>query len=167
MRRIAPATCLALGLACVASPSEAQTRFAISYDFATLQHGAGNVDGVAVDADTRVWKALRIAALAGYTSGASKGTFIDVGASRTFVGVGPRFRVGRGRVEAFAHALLGTLRAAADVRLFGGTVGGSRTTFGERYGGGVDVGLGERWITRIGVDYDGATHLTIGFGARF
>jgi hypothetical protein len=29
------------------------------------------------------------------------------------------------------------------------------------------IGLGERWITRIGVDYDGATHLVIGFGARF
>lgn len=42
-----------------------------------------------------------------------------------------------------------------------------RHALGERYGGGVDVGLGERWITRIGVDYDGATHLTIGFGARF
>ncbi|MCY4030215.1 MAG: hypothetical protein OXH75_28380 [Acidobacteria bacterium] len=167
MTRIALATCVALGLACVASPSEAQTRFAISYDFATLRHGAGNVDGVAVDADTRVWRAVRFAALASYTSGASKETFIDVGASRTFVGVGPRLRVGSGRVEAFAHALLGALRGAADVRVFGGSIGGSRTTFGERYGGGVDVGLGERWITRIGVDYDGATHLTIGFGARF
>ena len=167
MKRIAITTYLALGLACVASPSEAQTRFAISYDFATLQHGAGNVDGVAVDADTGIWRALRIAALAGYTSGASKDTLIHVGASRTFVGVGPRLRVGSDRVEAFAHALFGALRAAADVRVFGSTIGGSRTEYGERYGGGVDVGLGERWITRIGVDYDGATHLLIGFGGRF
>lgn len=167
MMRIALATCVALGLAGFASPSEAQTRMAISYDFATLQHGAGNVDGVAVDADTRAWKALRFAALASYTTGSSRGTLLDVSASRTFVGVGPRVRVGSRRVEAFAHVLLGALRAAADVQVFGGTVGGSRTTFGERYGGGVDLDLGERWITRIGVDYDGATHFTIGFGARF
>ena len=167
MRKIALATGVALGLACVASPSEAQTRLAISYDFATLQHGAGNVDGVAVDAETGIWRALRIAALAGYTSGASRNTLIDVGGSRTFVGVGPRLRVGSGRAEAFAHALFGALRAAADVRVFGSTIGGSRTEYGERYGGGVDIGLGDRWITRIGVDYDGATHLIIGFGARF
>ena len=151
-----------------ASPSEAQTRFAISYDFATLQHGAGNVDGVADrrghrnlegTAESLPWQATRRAL--------RRNTFIDVGASRTFVGVGPRLRVGSDRVEAFAHALFGALRAAADVRVFGSTIGGSRTEYGERYGGGVDVGLGERWITRIGVDYDGATHLIIGFGARF
>ena len=160
-------TCIALGLTFAASSSPAQTRLAISYDFAELQGNAGNVDGVVVDADTRVWRALRIAAAAGYTSGASKNVLFDVGASRTFVGIGPRLRIGNGRVDAFAHVLLGMLRAAADVRVFARSLSGSQATFGERYGGGVDIGLGGRWITRIGVDYDGATHLTIGLGARF
>ena len=66
---------------------------------------------------------------------------------------GPRFTFGDGRFRPFVHVIGGIVRSKASISVFDIEISESTTDFGGAAGGGVDVGLGDRWALRVAGDY--------------
>lgn len=87
--------------------------------------------------------------VSGHQGGDAEGT--DVSALSLMVG--PRVTFGGGRVRAFVHVIGGIVRSKASVSVFDVEISESATDFGGAAGGGIDLGLGDRWALRLAGDY--------------
>ena len=153
----------ATAITTVANDATAQTRFGLTYDAVpSLQNAAGSIDGIALDVERPLFGAVNAALVVSPTRATLGAGLISRSASRTFVGVGPRMRIGAERASGFAHALVGALRS--NVGAGGGrfNLGVSETEFNSRLGGGVDYRVGTTWALRLGGDYDAELHLLVG-----
>jgi len=70
---------------------------------------------------------------------------------------GPRFTFGGGRLRPFVHVLAGAVRTRAGIEVFDVDISEKSTDFGGAAGGGLDIGLGERWAARLAADYRAAS----------
>ena len=66
---------------------------------------------------------------------------------------GPRFTFAAGRTRPFVHVLAGAVRTRAGIDVFEVEISEKSTGFGGAAGGGLDLGLGERWAARLAADY--------------
>jgi opacity protein-like surface antigen len=73
--------------------------------------------------------------------------------SRLFFMGGPRFTYRAGRVAVFTRYLAGGVRSRAGITVLGVDITENRTDFAMAFGGGVDVGVSERWAVRAQADY--------------
>jgi opacity protein-like surface antigen len=98
------------------------------------------------------------------------GRELGISTSRLFFMGGPRFAYRTGSVAIFTHYLAGGARSRAGITVVGVDITESRTDFAMAFGGGVDVGLSDRWAIRAQADYaliraDGATEKDPRFSA--
>ena len=66
---------------------------------------------------------------------------------------GPRFAFGGGRLRPFVHVLAGAVRTRESFPIFQVDISETTTAFGGAAGGGLDIGIGERWAARVAADY--------------
>ncbi|MCY4508674.1 MAG: hypothetical protein OXG35_17205 [Acidobacteria bacterium] len=111
---------------------------------ATSIGGSGHV-GWFLDVDLPAWRGLSLAMMGNTAS--------MTGTDRGYVGAGPRYRVGIGRVEVFGHAGLGLF-------IFDNLwMGGQReAVFRPAYGGGLDWPLTRPLGIRASVTYGPRAH---------
>jgi len=95
--------------------------------------------------------------------------------SRLFFMGGPRLAYRGGGFTIFTHYLAGGVRSGSGLTVVGVDITETRTDFAMAFGGGVDVGISDRWAVRAQADYaliraDGATEkeprLSAGFVYR-
>jgi opacity protein-like surface antigen len=82
-----------------------------------------------------------------------EGSFEGTDISTLSFMAGPRLALGGGRLRPFVHVIGGLVRTKAGIRVFDVEITESATDFGGAAGGGLDLGLGERWALRLAADY--------------
>jgi opacity protein-like surface antigen len=92
--------------------------------------------------------------------------------TRLFFMGGPRFAYRGGGFTVFTHYLAGGARSGSGLTVLGVDITETRTDFAMAFGGGVDVGLSDRWAVRAQADYvliraDGGTEKEPRFSAGF
>jgi opacity protein-like surface antigen len=81
------------------------------------------------------------------------GSALGISTSRLFFLGGPRFAYRTGTLSVFTHYLAGGARSRAGITVVGVDITESRTDFAMAFGGGVDVGISDRWAVRAQADY--------------
>jgi hypothetical protein len=100
--------------------------------------------------------------------GSARGTHI----SRLFFMGGPRFAYRGAGFTIFTHYLAGGARSGSGLTVVGVDITQKRTDFAMAFGGGVDVGISDRWAVRAQGDYaliraDGTNEKEPRFSAGF
>jgi len=98
------------------------------------------------------------------------GSDLGVSTSRLFFMAGPRFAYRGGKFAVFTHYLAGGARSRMGITVAGVDIAETRTDFAMAFGGGIDVGLSDRWAVRAQADYtlvraDGSTNKEPRFSA--
>ncbi len=92
--------------------------------------------------------------------------------SRLFFMGGPRFAYRGAGLTIFTHYLAGGVRSGSGLNVLGVDITQTRTDFAMAFGGGVDIGISERWAVRAQGDYaliraEGTTEKEPRFSAGF
>jgi len=100
------------------------------------------------------------------------GSALGTRTTRLFFMAGPRFAYRAGRFTVFAHYLAGGARSGSGLTVVGVDITQTRTDFAMAFGGGVDLGISDRWAVRVQADYalisaDGVTEKEPRFSAGF
>jgi opacity protein-like surface antigen len=100
------------------------------------------------------------------------GSALGTHTSRLFFMGGPRFAYRGAGFTIFTHYLAGGVRSGSGLTVVGVDITQTRTDFAMAFGGGVDVGISDRWAVRAQGDYaliraDGTTDKEPRFSAGF